>query len=100
MTRKYNIVTSTSLMNMSFSFTDSDTMESYSVSAAVDFFNHKVHFLGDVIEGLDYVSLEEEILSYLAPDRVEVPTLPENMLKQIREAREGNHKRNLFKNKE
>lgn len=100
MTRKYNIAASTSLMNMSFSFTDSESLESYMVSAAVDFFNQKVHFLGEAIEGVDYASLEEDILSYLAPDRVDVPAMPDNMLRQIREAREGKRQGNLFRNKE
>lgn len=70
------------------------------VSAAVDFFNHKVHFLGEVIEGVDYASLEEDILSYLAPERVDVPVVSDDMLRKIREAREGKRQGNLFRNKE
>jgi hypothetical protein len=45
--------------------------------------NDKVYFIGDVIEGIDYEDLEQEVLFKLRPELLEAPVMPDELKEKI-----------------
>lgn len=96
MERKYKVTSATSVIKMIVTFNDVNEVF-YEIHVGVDYFNERVFFEGDPIEGVDYQDLEQEILVYLRPPVIEKPRLNPEMMRRISDVKSGNYGSDLDK---
>jgi hypothetical protein len=99
MERKYKVTSANSLIKMIVTFNkiNDEISEPIMIHVGVDYFNERVFFEGDLIEGVDYQDLEQEILVYLRPPVIEKPRLNPEIMQRISDVKSGNYGSDLDK---
>jgi hypothetical protein len=91
MDRKYKVLSATSLINMSVVFQKLENpTDSITIRVSVDYANEKVYFEDKSLD-IDYLELEQEILSSLRPPMYEAPSIPTEVLQKIAEVKMGKY---------
>lgn len=93
MNRKYKIVSAYTIMPMVIYVRkqDSEEMEPIIMSIGVNYSQDKIIFNGELLDGIDYEDLEQEILAYLRPATVETPVISKDIMDRVRKVRSGEY---------
>ncbi len=83
MERKYKVSSAAPIISMMINFNEIESGDNHTIHANVDMTNDKVYFIGDVIEGIDYEDLEQEVLFKLRPELLEAPVMPDELKEKI-----------------